>query len=117
MTTTPPPSPEAVEAAMQWLNGNTKAVTGEKLEMLHHYYGKPSMGASWNAARILAAEVERLRAQADAVCEWPLDKVTEEYDTDCGRSFRCVVYGWDGVPGYCPGCGRKVKIQPNTNEQ
>lgn len=60
-----PPSNEAVEAAIKWLQGHTKTVTGEQLEMLHNYYGKPSMGASWNAARILAAEVERLRAQAD----------------------------------------------------
>lgn len=49
------------------------------------------------------------------VCEWTLDAINEEHDTDCARSFRCIVRGWDCVPGFCPGCGRRVKIS-ETNE-
>lgn len=47
---------------------------------------------------------------AAQVCGWTHDATNEEYDTDCAHSFRCVVYGWDCVPGYCAGCGRRVKI-------
>jgi hypothetical protein len=44
-------------------------------------------------------------------CGWTLDQTNEEHDTDCGRSFRFIVYGWDGAPGFCPGCGRRVVVR------
>lgn len=47
---------------------------------------------------------------AAQVCGWTHDATSEEYDTDCAHSFRCVVCGWDCAPGYCAGCGRRVKI-------
>jgi len=64
-STKPTPTPEAVEAAMKWIEAGTQAVTGQQLTLLHEYFGEPSMGASWNAERILAAEVERLRGELE----------------------------------------------------
>jgi hypothetical protein len=62
----------------------------------------------------LAAEVERLREQADAVCEWFICPTTDRYKTEeCAEGPMSL--NWQ--PNYCPGCGRKVKIQPQTNDQ
>lgn len=63
--TTPTPTPEAVEAAIIWTKGGLAEMSQHKLRLLHEYNGQPSMGASWNAMQILAAEVERLRGELE----------------------------------------------------
>jgi len=63
--TTQPPTPEAVEAAIRWALDKGTAADHEILAGDDPYCPETD-----TYSRILSAEVERLRAQADAACEW-----------------------------------------------
>jgi hypothetical protein len=41
-------------------------------------------------------------------CAYTLDQENELWDTACGRAFTCITYDFEGVPAFCPGCGRRV---------
>ena len=115
--TTQPPSPEAVEAAMKW--ARDCSVTDKEICILGA--DDPYSYGTDTAARILADEVERLRAQAGAVCEATIypkrigPVVVFTSLQACGAIHSCGDRPIDYVKNpYCPGCGRKVKIQPQT---
>lgn len=93
-----PPSTEAVEAAIVWIRGGISGISAEQMRLLHGDTHN-SMGSSWNASRILAAEVERLRVElgytedlirsirrrckASAICvNEDILKMTEEFNQD-----------------------------------
>lgn len=57
------------------------------------------------------------KAREDAVCEWQYDDHDCKWASNCGEAWQFM----DGDPDennvrYCQGCGRKVKIQQQTNQ-
>lgn len=56
-------------------------------------------------------------AQEQPKCGWTPDTTTESWDTDCGRDIKILVYDFEGKPGFCPGCGRRVERAGHAQEQ
>lgn len=115
----PPSTGSAVEAALAYI----KKPSDPKLYLVA--VTSKDERPSWSdhdgmtvSARILATEVERLREQADAVCEWGKDDEHWAWETSCGESY-CFEIGGPALnkQRFCPGCGRKVQVQPQTNEE
>jgi hypothetical protein len=141
--TTPPPTPEAVEAArhMDWqqivfhqgtpcfdIDKTTGTFCGRAERWHGHLEAHDHRFVSLEdllrrTVEPLQAEVDRLREQADAVCEWRYDEYYRDHDggevglTDWPYSSQCGETHTAEHGPYCPACGRKVKIQPQTNEQ
>lgn len=114
--TTQSSSNEAVEAVRKWVAETPWKLPHETCIRSFTqvgYWALPEEKLE-AATRILAAEVERLRANEDEGCEWRGDCDYWAWETKCGSTFTFESGGpkENGI-AFCPGCGRKVKIQTN----
>jgi DNA-directed RNA polymerase subunit RPC12/RpoP len=135
MTTSKPPTPEAVEAAMKWM---TKDIMNPLYVELVRQRDGDIWGETLKAARILAAEVQRLRAECEKLkhernragmearkemmaalsaeqdkpqCEWEYDDAYSSFETECGKCWTFEEEPNAEDLTFCPKCGRRVKLR------